>query len=313
MAFTWTFDAPTGTYKQHALSRHLYMATVEDSHFVEFARPVDGFGKKKGENVTLVRVATIAEPSVGTVPESSRIPEDTFALSVVTITVNEYGRSVPFTSLSEDLSEFDIENPIQMRLKEQQKLVLDTAAATAFKSAKVKYIPTGPTSGVFDTDGTPSTTATANLNVFHVEVLSDEMWDTYRIPRWTGDDYVAICRTLALRGIKRDPQWEAWKVYTTPEAKATGEVGKIEGVRFIQTNHNNALAKKGTGSVLGECVFFGQDAVALAEVMTPELRAAIPADFGRSKSVAWYGILEFGIIWDTANQGEARIVHVTSA
>lgn len=313
MAFTWTYDAPTGTYKQHALSKHIYEATVEDSHFVEFARPVDGFGKKKGENVTLVRLAVIAEPTDGTVQESTRIPEDVFALSTISITVSEYGRAVPFTSLAEDLSEFDLENPIQMRLKEQQKLVLDTACATAFKSAKVKYIPTGTTSGVFDTDGTPSTTATANLNVFHVEVLSDELWDTYRAPRYAGDDYVCIARTLALRGIKRDTQWEAWKVYTTPEAKATGEVGKIEGVRFIQTNHNNALGKKGSGSVLGEFVVFGQDAVALAEVQTPELRAAIPMDFGRSKSVCWYGILAFGIIWDTANAGEARIIHGTSA
>ena len=313
MAFTWTFDAPTGTYKQHALSRHIYEATVEDSHFVAFARPVDGFGKKKGENVTLVRLAEIIEPTDGTIPETSRIPEDTFSLSTTSITVKEFGRSVPFTSLSEDLSEFDIENPIQMRLKEQQRRVLDTACATAFKTAKVKYIPTGPTSAVLDTDGTPSTTATANLNVFHVETISDELWDTYRVPRYAGDDYVCIARTLALRGIKRDAQWEAWKVYTTPEAKATGEVGRIEGCRFVQTNHNNALTKKGTGSVLGECVFFGQDAVALAEVQTPELRAAIPQDYGRSKGVAWYGILEFGIIWDTANAGEARIIHVTSA
>lgn len=280
---------------------------------MEFARPVDGFGKKKGENVTLVRVATITEPTSGVIAESSKIPEDVFSLSTVSITVNEYGRAVPFTSLAEDLSEFDIENPIQMRLKEQQKLVLDTACAAAFKTCKVKYAPTSSTAGTFDTDGTMSTTALANLNVFHVEVLADYLWDTLRVPRWSGDDYVAICRTLALRGIKRDPQWESWKIYTTPEAKATGEVGKIEGVRFIQTNHNSALGKVGTGSVLGECVFFGQDAVALAEVQTPELRAAIPTDFGRSKSVAWYGVLEFGLIWDTANAGEAKVITVTSA
>jgi hypothetical protein len=50
----------------------------------------------------------------------------------------------------------------------------------------------------------------------------------------------------------------------------------------------------------------------MAEVLTPEMRAGIPADFGRSKAVAWYGILEFGVIWTTANAGEARIVHVSS-
>jgi len=313
MPFTWTYDAPSGVYKSHAMSKHLYEKSIEDSQFVEFARPVDGFGKKKGETVTLVRLPTIAEPSSATITETTRIPEDTFALSTTSITVSEYGRAVPFTSLSEDLSEFDIENPIQQRLKEQQKLVLDTACAAAFKTAKIIYTPYTAASGVWDTDGSPSYTATANLNVFHVEEIADYMWDTLRVPKWSGDDYVAICRTLALRGIKRDPTWEEWKKYNTPEVKANGEVGRLEGVRFIQTNHNNALGKVGTSSVLGECVFFGQDSVALAEVLTPELRAAIPQDFGRSKAVAWYGILAFGIIWDTSNAGEARIVRVTSA
>ena len=51
--------------------------------------------------------------------------------------------------------------------------------------------------------------------------------------------------------------------------------------------------------------------MAIAE--DPELRAAIPKDFGRSRSVAWYGILEFGLVWDTANAGEARVIHLTSS
>ena len=41
-------------------------------------------------------------------------------------------------------------------------------------------------------------------------------------------------------------------------------------------------------------------------------RAGLPEDFGRSKSVAWYGILKFDIPWDTANVGEAKSIHVTS-
>jgi hypothetical protein len=38
----------------------------------------------------------------------------------------------------------------------------------------------------------------------------------------------------------------------------------------------------------------------------------VPEDYGRSKGVAWYGIFEFGLIWDTGNAGEAKIIHVTS-
>jgi len=117
-----------------------------------------------------------------------------------------------------------------------------------------------------------------------------------------GEDYCGIFRTLALRGIKRDPAWEEWKKYTDPMAKFNSEVGRMENIRLKETNHANALAKVGTGSVLGEGVVFGDDPVVLAEAMTPE-----------SKAVAWYGILAFGEVFDTANAGEARIIHVGSA
>lgn len=308
----WQFDAPSGTYKQHTLSRKLYERAVEESVFMDHVAPIEGFGRKKGENVTLTRLSTISEPTSANLLEGERIPEDSWSLSTTSVTVREIGRALPYSSLVQDLSFFDIENPIQRALKDQMKLVMDTKAATAFKTAKVKYIPTGLASATWDTDGTASTTASANLNVFHVEEIADYMYDTLRIPT-IGDGYVAICRNLALRGIKRDPDWEEWHKYTDPAAKFNGEVGMIEGVRFIKTNHANALSKTGTSSVLGECVFFGEDGVAIAEVLTPELRAAQPADFGRSKAVAWYGILEFCLIWDTANAGEARVVHVTSA
>ena len=229
------------------------------------------------------------------------------------MTVTEIGRSVPYTSLSEDLSFFDLDNSIQRRLRDQMRLVMDTKAATAFKTAQVKYIPTGLAAGTFDTDGTASTTATANWNVFHIEEVRDYLFDTLQTPPVEGDDYVAIFRTLGLRGIKRDPAWEEWHKYTDPQAKFNNEIGRVEQIRHIETNHANALSKTGTGSALGEGVVFGADNIVMAEVLTPELRAAQPDDFGRSRAVAWYGILEFGIIWDTANAGEARIVHVTSA
>jgi N4-gp56 family major capsid protein len=312
---TWTYDAPTGVFKQHALSRAIYEAAIEEVEFAAYAEPVTGFGRKRGESITLPRVGRLAEPASAKLQEGTRIPESNLALSTIAIVVNEYGHSVPYTSLLEDLSEINIENQVQRLLKEQQRLVMDTAAAAAFKTAKVCYIPTSVAAGTFDTDGTPSTAATANWNVFHVEEIVDYLYDTLQAPPYEGGDYIAIVRTLGLRGLKRDPAWEQWHLYTNPEAKATGEVGRIERTRFIQTNHNQALGKVGTGSVLGEGVVFGRDAVAFAEAVTPELRMQPNAnnDYGRSRGVAWYGVMEWGIIWDSSNPGESRIIRVSSA
>lgn len=315
-SFTWSFDAPTGTYKQHALSRELYMAALEKSVFMEFVTTIDGFGRKQGENVTLTRVRTITEPTSAALTEGVRVPEDTFRLSTKSITVTEIGRSVPFTSFAQDLSAFDLENNIQRRLRDQMRLVLDSMSATAFKTAQVKYTPRGAASGNFDTGGTVTLAAIANWGVYHAERVRDYMFDTLQAPGVDGgDDYVGIFRSQSIRGMKSDPDWEQWHVYTDPQSKFNSEVGKIEQIRHIETNHANALALQGTSSILGEGVVFGDDGVALAEVLTPELRGQmnVGQDFGRANAVAWYGILQFGIIWDTANAGEARIVHVTSA
>lgn len=312
--FTWVFDAPTGVYKQHALSQELYMAAVEDSVFADHVTPVGGYGRKRGENVTWTRVKNITEPTTAVLSETERIPEDDFTINTNAVTVQEIGRSVPFTDLSMELSEYDLENPIQRKLREQMALTLDTLIATAFKQAQIKYAPTGLAANNIATNGTFGAAATANLNVWHVEEIRDYMYDTLHCPPVDGGDYIGIFRTLGLRGLKRDPDWVEWHKYTDPSSKFNSEVGRMEEVRFIETNHANALGKVGTSSVLGEGVVFGEDGVVMAEAATPELRAQMNVgdDFGRSHAVAWYGILAYALVWDTGNAGEARVLHVGS-
>jgi N4-gp56 family major capsid protein len=314
--FTWDLDAPTGTFKNHALSAKVREAAIADAVFMQYVDPEPGYGRKKGDTITISRVKNMSEPSSATFGERDRVPIDTFSLSTTSITVSYWGRGVEYTEKSDLLSHFDIVDKIQRKLKQQMTLTLDTGAAAAFKTAKIKYIPTSLTAGTFDTDGTASTAATENLTVSHVKVIRDYMMDTIHVPGWRGGQkYVCLASTKALRGIKNDPEFLAWKQFgKQDEAFAQGKVGEIENIEFIEVNHTNALSNsKGTGSVLGEAVFFGDDAVAMAVVQDPELRAAWPGNFGLQNAVAWIGMLNFGIIWDTANDGEARIVHVTSS
>lgn len=314
MSFTWALDAATGVYKNHQLSSQLRMAAIAETKFVQFCRAEPGYGKKMGESITITRVSNITVPTSGKISENERIPEDTVSMSTVAITVSEWGRAVPFTSLAQDLGKFDIENIIQKKLRDQMSLVLDNAAADAFQTAKVKAIPTGVSALTMDTDGTASSTATVNLNVYHVEQIRDYMYTTLNVPPYMDGDYMCLISTKGKRGIVSDPAWESWHKYTDPQSKFNGEIGRIESIRFVEVNNTGALSGSlGSGSVLGEAIFFGDDAVAMAVAQDPELRAKIPEDFGRSKAVAWYGILEYGLIWDTATAGEAKVVHVTSA
>lgn len=316
MSFSWAFDAPTGVYKNHEMSEKLRSAAIADTKFMQFVTPEAGYGKKQGESITITRVSNVAEPTNARLSEQLRIPEDDLTLSTVAVTVSEWGRAIPYTSLSKDLGKFDPESMIQKELMKQMKLVMDAAAADAFTSTsvKVKAIPTGVSALTFDTDGTASSAATVNLNMYHVEQIRDYMFGTLHVPPYAGDDYIGIVSTKAKRGIMSDPAWEDWHKYTDPSNKFNSEIGRLENIRFIETGNSNALSGSlGTGSVLGEAVIFGDDAVVMAVAEDPHLRAAIPQDYGRLHGVAWYGILEFGCVWDTANAGEARIVHVTSS
>lgn len=312
--FSWTYDAPSGTYKSHAMSQKLRQAAIAETKFMQFVKAEPGYGKKMGESITISRVSNLSVPTNGRLGEKQRIPEDDLVLSTISITVSEWGRSVPYTSLAEDLSKFDIENIIQKTLKDQMKLVLDNAASAAFKTGKIKAVADGVSSLTITTNGTAGATAAANLNVYHIEQIRDYMFSTLNIPTFDGDNYIGLVSTKAKRGVMNDPAWEPWHKYTDPEAKFNSEIGRLENIRFIEINNSNALdGTIGSAGVAGEAVFFGDDAVAMVAAQDPELRAAIPGDFGRSKAVAWYGILEFGQIWsDSSNPGEARVLHFTS-
>jgi N4-gp56 family major capsid protein len=314
-AFQWTPDVPAGVLRNNALSRSLRRAAIAETKFMPFVKAEPGYGKKKGETLTVTRVRSLTEPVNPRLSETSKIPVDPFSIATRAVIVSEWGRGVEYTNLADELLWFNLDSELQMVLKDQMKLCLDTGAAAAFKAAKIKYIPTSLTGGVFDTDGTPSTQATENLTVAHAGEIRDYLSGTlFAPPIDVEGNYIGLASTKALRGLKNDPDWEEWNKYNDPKKKYNSEVGKIEGIRWIEVNHAQALSGlKGLANVLGEAVVFGRDAVGMATAHDPELLVKIPTDYGRDKGCAWYGILEFFDIWDTANPGEARVIHITSS
>lgn len=110
------------------------------------------------------------------------------------------------------------------------------------------------------------------------------------------------------------PDFQAWRYWLKPgDVLFKSEVGTVEQIKWIEITNTDVLSgTKGVGSVLGEGLVFGEDGVAIAEVETPELRAAIPGGYGRWKGMAWYGVLGYGLIWNaTSTAGEARVVYIS--
>lgn len=312
--FTWTFDAPSGSYKQHEVSRQVVKASIADSVFMEHVSARPGLGKRRGESVTVPRTSAMTEQVNYELTETQDIPERAFSMSTIDLIVREIGSAVPFTGWARDMSMIDLEESIRDALQDELALALDTIIAVASKLGKLKYAITGPASNNVTSNGVFGAVSTSNMNVFHAEEISDLLYDTYKAKPASGSDYVGIFRQKGMRGIMRDPAWEVWHQYTDPSAKYNGEVGRLDKIRFIPTNHGTALAHVGTASVLGEGLVFGKNAIAFVEAITPELYASMPKGHaGRFNAVSWYGAVKARLMWeDSANAGEANMVHVGS-
>ncbi len=304
----WQFDAPSGVYKDHALSSRIREAAISDAQFMRFARPESGFGKGKGVSVTITRVFPL--PLATRVTELDRLPSGRPAISTTSITVSEWGFKIPVTEFEKNLTHYDLTNQYQRVLRDQMKLTMDGMVADAFKLTPIRYTPS-TTGSTINTNGSFGATANANLGISDLREMHDYLHGTLKAPKYRNGKYVGILSTKAARGIKNDPEYKDWQAPTGSGPFLDARLRDVEGFILLETNNFDSLDNTvGTASVLGEAVFFGEDAVALATVDEPELRAGIPEDLGRFRDVGWVGTLEAGLIWDAA--ATARVMFVGS-
>jgi N4-gp56 family major capsid protein len=315
--YQFTSTPNTGALRTTKVSRQIYKAAIAECVFMAHVSP-EPFGTGMGQSVTIPGEANPTELSDYSLSETDRVPEGSHTVDAKVVTVGEFGHALTWSRLADDLSVFDLRSSIQRSLKKEMKLFLDGRACRAFKLTNLKYTPTGAASSSTATNGTAPTAALANMNVYHVAAIRDLLFDTYKAPMVDGS-YMGIFRTLGIRGIKNDPDWEEWQKYTSPEAKFNSEAGKIEQVRLVECNHGGTTVGSvglntglGTGSVLGEGLIFGDDAVVMIESAEPQIIPGQPDDFGRIKSLAWYCQLEMSLKTDSVSAGRPRVMHITS-
>lgn len=317
----WQVSADGGYFANAKLSKSLRNASQPMMKFRQFTRKESGIGKGKGDTLDFNKISNIQNQG-GQITELQRMPESKFLIRRGQLTMAEYGNSIPYTGKVDTLSEFSVSNVITKALRDDMAKVMDIAVADVMTGGKLCYIPTSLTGGTWDVDGTPSTAATVNLNLAHIRELVDALkTGTFGsgnvgnpVPPYDGENYVMIASVKALRGIKNDPDFEEIKKYADPESLLTGEVGRIEGVRFVESNHASALSNGvGTGSVLGEAVIFGAEPVIEAVAVPEEIRRKLSTDYGRDLGIAWYSLLGFARVWDFTTDGEDHIIRITSS
>ena len=305
----WATSALGGYLSNNVLSKQIRHATQPLMKFRQFVTPEGAIGKNRGDKVFFNKISNISTAG-GTLTETSTIPKSNYTIVQSTLTVNEYGNAVPWTQKAQVLADIQVPDLVKTVLRNDMAKVLDSAAAAEFKTSvcKATFVTTASTTFHSATSGTCGS-AGASMSDKNVRDVIDKM-KTLNIPRYDGNNYVCLASTVSIRGLY--DFFEAKAIQTTMKPLYNGEIGQYYGCRFIE--ETNILKNTiGTGSVYGEAIFFGGDAVREGIVVPEDIRIDLPKDFGRDQAIAWYYLGGFKIAWDYSNDGETRIIHCTSS
>lgn len=328
-AVKWETNADGGFMYADELTDVLRMELQPLTRFRQFSEPDPGAMEKglhRGDKHYWNVYSDIATQG-RRLNELQPMPETSGTVAQSSLTVTEFGNSVPITAKVTMLAKHDVYSIVTKQLKNDARKALDIECYDQFDACKLRAAPTGGTSTSSITMTENAATATTNnvaLGTGHVKAIVDEMRER-NIPGSRGDDYVSITHPTTLRPFKNE--LETIKQYTG-EGMAdvySGEVGRYEGCRFVEqtfipkggANDSTAFdpytqtADAWNNAKSSWAFFFGADTVNEAVVIPEEVRGKLPGDYGRSNGIAWYFLGGYGLFHTTAAQ--SRIVKWDSA
>jgi N4-gp56 family major capsid protein len=239
--------------------------TYYDKNLIRLAQPNlihDQFGQKKpipkngGKTIEFRQFAALPKALT---PLTEGVTPDGKSLNATSITaeIAQYGDYVTLSDML-DLTAIDpvVVEAVQA-IGNQAGLTLDTITRNVLQSGtNVYYCPKADGSAVTSRAGLDDTCLlTANV-VSEVAALLKGV----NAPKIDGS-YVAIVHPFVAADLMKDPQWIDAHKYKNPENIYEGELGKLAGVRFIESSE----AKVYANGVFG-CLFLGANAYGVTEV-----------------------------------------------
>ena len=225
-------------------------------------RPIPANGGKKIEFRKFASLPKALTPlTEGVTPDGKNLKVESFESEVA-----QYG---DYITQSDVLELTSIDNTIVEATKllgKQAGLTLDTITRNVLQSGTlVYYCPKG--------DGT-AVTSRANLDNtcrLTVDVIKQvaALLKKNNAPKIDGS-YVCIIHPFVAYDLMSDPEWIDAHKYTTSENIFNGELGKIGGVRFVESSE----AKVYEGGVFG-CLMLGANAYGVTEITGGGLQTII--------------------------------------
>ena len=317
-----------GFYASFNLSKELREGVQATSKFRQFADIRDAWGKvtRTGQTFTWDTVPMMSRASRA-LAETNTVGQGNHTIIQGTLTMNERGFSVPYTEMLESLAMVSVRQPIMKVLKYDALCDIDCLVHQQFNATPLRVAASATADNVtLTTNSTATLTVSQQLTLTNAKSIVDTMRDR-NIPYYTERDYFGIARGRGLRRLKND--LEAIHQYTDDGLTMimNGEIGRVAGeVRMVEQTVVPAggAANSTTFDPFTDtsdawdatagpdwAFFFGADTVCEAVHTEEEIRAKVPDDFGRSKGIAWYALLGFGITHTNVTQ--ARIVKWDSA
>lgn len=241
------------------------MKTYYDMNLIAEAQPNlihDQFGQKRdipkngGKKIEFRKFASLPKAltplTEGVTPDGK-----TLDVSSIEAEVSEYGA---FIVQSDMLELTSLDNTIVEATKvlgNQAGLTLDTITRNVMQSGtNVWYAPKADGTAVDSREGLDNTC------LLTVDLVRDVVADlkANNAPKIDGS-YVAIIHPYVAKDLMSDPEWIDAHKYAQPENIYEGEIGKVAGVRFVETSE----AKIYEGGVFG-CLFLGSGAYGVTEI-----------------------------------------------
>ena len=305
MSQLWGTDTLGGFMYSDELSDVLRTSLQPLTRFRQFCDIKEGKEQGKGDKLYW-NVYSDVQDAGGELQETNVMPETSYTVRQESLTVTEYGNSIPYTKKLDELSKHSVVEVIHQVLKNDARNVLEAAAYNQFALTPLTITPAGGNSATAITveeTGTPTAQNDLGLNKAHVKLISDELKERNITP-YDGENYASLGRPGTYRPFKNELEDIHKYVDEGFRRILNGEIGRYEGIRFAE---QTSIASKGwANNKSDEAFFFGADTVAEGIVIPEEIRGKIPTDFGRSRGVAWYYLGGFGLCHTSASN--ARIM-----
>lgn len=209
-------------------------------------------------------------PALTPITEGVTPAGNKLAVTAFDATVDQYGDFVEFTDMV-DLTAVDpIVTQALKLLSDQAGKTLDTLNREELAGGERAIFSSKVSNGAeTEVSARSALDPTATLKVKDI-LRAVAMLEGHDVPKFDGENYVAVIHPYAAYSIMSDPAWEDIQNYASPENRLKGEIGRIGGCRFVKSS----LAKiwKGTGvnvpnglAVMGT-VIVGADAFGETEI-----------------------------------------------